>query len=396
MPNRWRNGGGGGGGGGNGRQGSGTTSTGSPAPTLAHRQIQQQQSALQKQLDDARRREDQLRRENLRLQREQGASRVGSGGVDEMEEDAMDDDDPQELSQEERRRRIDDIKAGIPYITSRFGETSEELERARADLASLERASRDAKPYRTHRALLERRKGRLEKQQEKGKEEADELLIQVEKLQARLNEVNRANDEREREIAAVDEELRDLLKRAIAEGEGDGQATQTALAATTIDPSAAWQTVSSTIESLAAKPGVPRDWAAQLGQLLEQLRVAASAVHQRATTAAGAAETAAAAAAGSNEPPHPLTPSSPPAPHVTPLQHDAQPNATAAATPAPAAAAAATPTTGNLGGAALSDKGDDGKSGGKPAEPPAVPEARDSDLESVSDDDMASVGGGRV
>ncbi len=195
------------------------------------------------------------------------------------------DDDLNELSNDERRRKIDEIKAGMPYLLSRFGDGSEEVERARTEMAALEKASRDAKPYRTHRALLERRKLRLERQQERGKEEAEDLLNQVEKLQARLNEVNRANDEREKSITEVDEELRELLRKAIAEGDNE---PPLAVLGPAIDPNDAWNTVSSTLHAFAARPGVPHDWAAQLGGLLEQLRIAATAVHQRAADSAGA------------------------------------------------------------------------------------------------------------
>ncbi len=147
----------------------------------------------------------------------------------------------------------------------------------------MERASREAKPYKTHRAQLEKRKERLTRQRDRAHEESEELQKQVDDLQARLAEIKVANEQREKEIQEVDGELRELLKKAIAEGE-DGQGTPTQAA---VDPSAAWNTVSSTLESMASQPGVPKEWASQLGGLLHQLRAAALAIQQQAAAAAG-------------------------------------------------------------------------------------------------------------
>ncbi len=388
--NRWKgNAGGGGSGGGGGRPGGGTTAVGvSPTTTLAQRQIQQQEAALQKQLAEARRREELLRAENLRLQN--AATRGGSGGGggganegDEMEED-------EDISEDDRRKLIDDIKNGMPYLLTRFGEESAEVARAKADLAALERAAREAKPYKTHRAGLERRKARLEKQQEKGREEAEQLLAQIETLQSRLNSVNRANDERERTIATVDGELRELLRKAISEGDHELAAP----VAPAVDPSVAWQTVTATLESLVTKPGVPQDWAAQLSGLVEQLRVAAVAVQQR-------ADTAPADAAISVPAPHaPATPSPSTLPAL-PIVASSVGSAAASSTTAPA------PNGGAAQQQQLLDwekralelafaEGGDGGGGavqqtGNAAEAP--PTEYNSDGDSESDDDMASVVG---
>ncbi len=284
---RWRNGGSGGGGGG-GRPGAGSTTTNGPTVTLAHRQLQSQHDHMQRQLAEARKREENLRAENRRLQRDTAppAQRDKTGGGDDEEMDGDDADDANEASESDRRKRIDETKNGIPYLVTRYGEGSAEVAQARSELAALEKAAREAKPYRTHRARLERRKGRLEKQQERGRQEADDLLAQVEALQARLNAVNKANDERELAIQAVDGELRELLKRAIADGDSDGSAPT---AATHVDPGAAWNTVTTTLEAMSSMPGVPREWAAQLGGLVEQLRTATIAIQARANYTAAAA-----------------------------------------------------------------------------------------------------------
>ncbi len=214
----------------------------------------------------------------------------------------MEDDDANELAEEERKKRIDETRNGLPYLVSRYGEASEEVARARSDLASLERASREAKLYKTHRAQLERRKGWLEKQHERGKHEAEELQAQIEALQSRLHSTTKANDERELAIQAVDEELRELLRRAIADGENESASPASAAPP---DPAAAWQTVTATLETMVNMPGVPRDWAAQLGGLVEQLRTATLAVQERAGQAAAAA--AATATPSTSRPPSSTT-----------------------------------------------------------------------------------------
>ncbi len=225
----------------------------------------------------------------------------------------MDDDDNGDLTEEDKNKQIEDIRNGIPYLIRRFGENSSEVEKAKADSASLERALREAKPYKTHRAQLERRKERLERQHEKGKEEAEQLLIDIERLQARLNTTNKANDERERAIAVVDEELRELLKRAIAEGEGEPQQQQDQVS-TRQDPTEAWNTVTATLAGMVSQPGVPEAWAAQMGSLLDQIRIAAATI-QRQTAATAALATAGgggvAVASNANAAPTPGAPVAP-------------------------------------------------------------------------------------
>ncbi len=265
-----------------------TAALGTTTTTLAQRQVQLQQldQQLQRRLADSRRREEQLRAENRRLQRENTAVQARDGPTSNTGEDEeMEEDDVQEIGDDERRRRIDETRAGIPYLVTKYGEESDQVAAARAELSTLERAARDAKPYKTHRSQLERRKARLERQQERGKQEADDLLTKIETLQSRLNAVNKANDEREAAIQATDTELRELLRKAIADGE-DGNA---GAGAPQVDPGAAWNTVTSTIEAMVNMPGVPRDWAVQLGSLVETLRSATIAVQERAAAAAVAA-----------------------------------------------------------------------------------------------------------
>ncbi len=280
---------------------------------------------MHRQLAEARRREESLRAENRRLQRESAAQPARDKANGNGEDDDMEEDDAHELAEDERKKRIEETRNGIPYLVSRYGETSEEATRARAELAALEKAAREAKPYKTHRAQLERRKGRLEKQHERGKQEAEDLLAQIEVLQARLNATNKANDERELAIQAVDDELRDLLRKAIAEGENEAALHAPA---SPPDPSVAWQTVTSTLENMVNLPGVPRDWAVQLGGLVEQLRAATLAVQERANLAAASATAAAPSSSqppSSTSPPAAVTTSAPSPPLLGAAQSPPQP-----------------------------------------------------------------------
>ncbi len=114
-------------------------------------------------------------------------------------------------------------------------------------------------------------------------------------MQTRLNAINKANDEREEAIATVDAELRELLKRAIAE-DSEAQPAQPPAAATAPaqDPTAAWETVTNALSAMAAQPGVPSGWAVQMGNLLDHIRMAASSIQQHvgAVNAPGAAQDA--------------------------------------------------------------------------------------------------------
>ncbi len=249
--------------------------TGGAPTSLAQRQVQRQQEdqRLQRQRDEARKREENLRATNQRLQRELAAARSGGKARDDDVE--MEEDDEKEM-EEERQRKIDATQKALPYLILQFGDDSDQVGRARAEIEDLQRASRDAKPYKTHRGQLERRLERLKRQQEKAREEEDEILVEVEKQQAKLNKLRAAISERDKTIGAVDEELKDLLRRAIADDEDDEQAVAPPMA----DPNAAWQTINATLSSLAAQPGVPTGWAEQLGGLLEQVRMAAAALTQ--------------------------------------------------------------------------------------------------------------------
>ncbi len=251
--------------------------TGGAPTNYAQRQLQRQydDQRLQKQRDEAKKREETLRAANQKLQRELAAAKAGSKSRDDDED--MDEEDEQE-AEEERQRKIDATQKAIPYLILQFGDESEQVCRAKGEIEDLQRASRDAKPYKTHRGQLERRLERLQRQQEKAREEEDEILIEVERVQDKLNKLRNTIAERAKTINAVDEELKDLLRKAISESEASEQPPTPPA----VDPNAAWQTINATLATMAAQPGVPAGWAEQLGGLLEQVRMAAVALTQHA------------------------------------------------------------------------------------------------------------------
>ncbi len=315
-------GGGGKGGGGNSARATGNFSSlgdgarsgggaGGFPNTYAQRQLQRERDdlRLQKQREESKKREDALRAANHKLQRDLATARMGIKAREEDDEDDMDDD---EETEEERQRKIEATQKAIPYLIIQHGEESAEVAKARSSIEDMHRASREAKPYKTHRGQLERKLERLKKQQEKARNDEEELLQEIESAQGRLNKLRAANDERDKTISAVDDELKDLLRRAIAEGEP----ADAPPAPPPTDPSAAWNTVNETLASMVAQPGVPQEWAAQLGGLLEQVRLAAIAIQKQSgmpppTPAPRTAATSSSTTASSPSPPPP--PSPPPA-----------------------------------------------------------------------------------
>ncbi len=347
-------GGAGAGGGGSRSWGGGT---GGDNPTLAQRQIQRQQEdqRLQRIKDEARRKEEALRAANTKLQKELAAAKGGQKIAD--DDEAMDED---EDTEESRQEKIEATQRAIPYLVLRFGEGSEQVEKARGEVEELLRAVREAKPYKTHRGQLERRLERLRRQQERAREEEDEMLREIEVAQTKLNKLRLAIDEREKGIAAADEELKDLLRKAIAENEPTEQQP-----ATTIDPSTAWTTINDTLANMAAQPGVPPAWAAQLGGLLEQVRVAAIAIQQQASTISSS----------TSSPSPPPSSKSPPSKSASAQSPTPPSAASTEATPTRPAVAAASASSSSWESRALelafaegSSGGGGGKGGGAPSD----------------------------
>ncbi len=285
---------------------------GGDGTTLAARQLQRQQEdqKFQKLRDESKRKEDALRAANAKLQRELAATKAGGKHLDEDDDIDVDDE-----TEESRQERIEATQKALPYLTLQFGENSPEVEKARRDIEELLRANRESKPYKTHRGQLERKLERMRRQQERAKEEEDEVLREIETMQSRLNKLRATIDEREKCIVAADDELKDLLRRAIADGEPAEQPP-------TADPTAAWTTINQTLADMASQPGVPPAWAAQLGGLLEQVRVAAIAIQQQAASIPQAApsQTSSSSTSASSKSPSPSPPPPATSPSITSQQ----------------------------------------------------------------------------
>ncbi len=298
------------------REGGGVTPAPAASSTLAERQLQRQredQLLQKKRLQEENKR---LRAENQRIESENEAARAANrrgkttgvtvevGGDEESDCDMDVTEGYAAMSTEERQRKLDLAKSGLAYAVDRDGEESPEAEKIRGEIADIQRAMREAKPFRAHRAQLERRRDRLRKQQERDEAETVKLQTEIEELRAKKDELQNAISERGKTIGQVERELTDLVKRSLAEeGDGgDGGAAWSAAAASTI------------ISNLANKPGVPPEFAA----LLEQVRMAAMAI---------AASAAAAATTTTTTTPTTPTPQTAhgPAPPTPPLQQSSPP-----------------------------------------------------------------------
>ncbi len=260
---------------------------GSGGGSFAERQLQQQKQDNRRQqqtreLAEAKKRTEALREENKRLQRQLAAA-------EEKRDDDMDDaEGPAPMSDEQRQSQIAQVKAGLPYLEARYGKESEEYLRANSELEVLQRASRDSKPYKTHRAYLERRLEKLQRQQEGDRGKVEDAEKQIEALQANVVELRESINERAKTISSTEAELHELLRSAMArDNEGED-------APPPADVSAAWSSVVASASNLAGRPGVPSDWADQLRGLFSQLHTVvqamegAAASHEAASQAAHA------------------------------------------------------------------------------------------------------------
>ncbi len=260
-----------------GRGGVGNVAaTANMQPTFAQRQIQRQQQDArdQRRAAEERRRAQDLQAEVERLQKELASARKEDGAEEEDADMDTTEDQFATWTEEERQQRIDVVKGGLPYLEILFGADSEEVANAKDQIEALQRASREAKPYRTHRAQLERRKARLDSQQERDAEEAEQLQQQIEAAQERLANVRGTMEERTKNIEKVDAELKELLRKALAEDDEAGAAA--APTAASAPRAQAWSTVEATLSELASSAHVPADQAQQLAGFLALFRQVAT------------------------------------------------------------------------------------------------------------------------
>ncbi len=239
-----------------------------------------------RQLQDAQRRAENLQETNKRLQKELADAKAANPGEGDGFED-MEWEGPEELNEEDRKSRIAKIRGGLPYLEEHFGTESEIYRNALEELEAHQRALRDAKPYRTHRTIVERRVDKLKRLQERDQAKLQELNEAAEEIDNNIAATATAMAERERELEAAEAELKELLLRAVGEGQ------QSAGAACGTDAQQGWNAVVGTVANLARQPGVPEHFACHLEGLFGQLQAMVAQLQQHAV-ATGAA------AAGSN------------------------------------------------------------------------------------------------
>ncbi len=274
--------------------------------TFAERQLQRERDE-QKLLKEKRKLQDEakrLREENRKMEAELEAARATTrNGADAGDSDCemeASEGDYSSWSEEDRQRRLELARAGLAYASEVHGESSAEASRIREEVEGLQRASREAKPFRAHRAQLERRRDRLRRQQERDEGEVEKIRAEVETLRAKETELQATIAERSKALGQVERELTDLVKRSLAEdaaGDGDEDGWSAAAA-------------SAAIKAIADKPGVPAEFAA----LLAQVQIAAAAIARN--TAGSSAQ---------KPSPTPPAPSQPPTPHPPPPQQPSQP-----------------------------------------------------------------------
>ncbi len=309
--------------------------------SLAERQVQMQRNSSQQQLQQ--KRKDEAERRKLREEVEKLRELVAAKSSQQASADCGDGDDAGDemdesgafatWSEDERAKRLELAKGGLAYAAACHGDESDQAAKFREEIAALQRASREAKPFKAHRDQLERRRERLRRQQERDEEAIAKAQAEIAELQGKVEGLQATVAERARTIAEVTDELNELVRKALAEG-ADGEPKKPPWA----QESSPWSAMSAAIRGLAEQPGILAEFVA----LLTHVQQAATAL-----SSAAAAQAQPAAA-------------SPPAASGT---------APWAATPADGKAKTATPVTPIV----LAPHGKPGKAAPKATPPPPLP-----------------------
>ncbi len=255
-------------------------SRGGQQPTLAERQMRQMREEHRKQRRADEEEKKQLKEALSRLRTETSNCRAkGPGEEDgEGEGDGEDVDMPANAfsswTEEERQKKLEEARGGLAYLVGKYGEDSEEANATREEISSIQRASRDAKPFKAHRGLLERKRERLRDKQSRDEAEVARITTELEDLEAKRKSLRTTMEERNKQIVQVEEELAELVRKALAEGDAAGEAGRGDEEST-----AAWTAQSATaiLQSMAAKPGVPPEFAALLAHVVQAAQAIANA-----------------------------------------------------------------------------------------------------------------------
>ncbi len=251
-------------------------------PTLAEKQLKQLREEQRRQRKEDEEEKRQLREALSRMRAE--ATKKGKGRDTADEEDGDGEGEGEDMdtaanifsswTEDERQKRLEEARGGLVYLITKFGEDSEEANSTREEIASLQRASRDAKPFKAHRSLLERKRERLKEKQTRDEAEVERITGEIEEMQTKLKSLRSTVDERAKQIGQVEEELAELVRKALAEGDAAGAAGKLEEDATT--PWSA-QAASTALQAMASKPGVPPEFAALLAHVFQAAQAMANA-----------------------------------------------------------------------------------------------------------------------
>ncbi len=282
-------------------------------------QRQQQQRLRDKQSDDDRRLlRQQLEKVQSELAAVKSQQRLQSmGGADEDGDDEMADDDGYaSWTADERAKRLDLAKGALAYATARFGEESAQAQGHRDEISALQKACREAKPFKSHRNLLERRRDDLRRRQERDEATISATKDEITTLQDKLITLQATVDDRAKQLKQINEELSVIVRKALEEegaGEADGEGKPPCGQA-----GAPWSALATAVRGLAGQQGMPDEIVALLAQV-QQVASAFSAKAAAVQTSPGGANLQpAAAAAADASPPSDGKPrgASPPSPVV--------------------------------------------------------------------------------
>ncbi len=231
-------------------------------------QQRQQQRQQQAKKDDEDRR--QLRKQLERLQSELATVKAQqvqtTDGDDDAGADEMDDGDGYAAwSEDERNKRIDLAKGALAYAIARHGEESQQAQEHRDEIAALQKANREAKPFKAHRNQLERRRDELRRKQDRDEAAITTAKNEIAELQSKVNALQTAVEERAKQLKAVNDELNVLVRKALEEeGDGDADDGGKVPGGQTCAP---WSALATAISGLAGQPGMPVEVAALLSQV---------------------------------------------------------------------------------------------------------------------------------
>ncbi len=241
-------------------------------------QQQQQQQRQQQQRQQASRADDdrrQLRQQVESLQAELATAkaqvaRTADAGDDDGAEDMGDGGGFSTWTEEERAKRVDLARGGLAYAVACHGEESVEAQTLREEIAALQRASREAKPFKAHRNQLERRRDELQRKQDRDETAVAAAKTEITELQTKVSALQASIDDRAKQLKLVTEELNELVRKSLEEDGGGNDDDGDRTSAAQLDNP--WSALAAAVKALAAQPGVP----AELSALFTQVQQVAS------------------------------------------------------------------------------------------------------------------------